>query len=241
MRYIFLFTVLFFTQSVFGQCFPDRHNTTWYDGWVSCEVSPNPNPARGESHWLHYDLGSFYKLKDSKFWNTNHPDFLQDGLQEVVIDYSLDGLEWNELGTFTIEEATGSKYYEGSDGPDFAGVDARYVLITAISNYGGTCFGLSELKINIEEATVSTTEVSNTQFSIFPNPADDVLNVRNSENIPSGTVFEIVDVLGKKILEQKVDGGGNSSIRIDITGLISGVYFLKIRKERVLESLRFVK
>lgn len=150
MRYITILILFFTSQLLNGQCFPDRHNTSWYNSWTSCETAPNPNPIRGNSHWLHYDLGHDYVLSTSQIWNSNQPDSLSNGIQQVVIDYSLDGITWEEWGLHTIGMATGDKYYEGEIGPDFGGISARFVLITALSNHGGFCYSLGELKINVE-------------------------------------------------------------------------------------------
>lgn len=155
MRILLLFiSILFVQQTLTAQCYLDRHNTTWYDAWTSCETSPNPNAAREDSHWLQYDLGHFYLLKNSQFWNANRPEHLQNGLKDVVIDVSLDGENWTEWGTYTLSQATGKNIYEGEVGPDFSEVLARYVLITAIDNHGGDCYSLSEMKINVESAPV---------------------------------------------------------------------------------------
>ena len=39
------------------------------DSWQSCEISMNPNPERGESHWIMYDFGKVVKLEEVRFWN----------------------------------------------------------------------------------------------------------------------------------------------------------------------------
>lgn len=155
MKYLYTIILLLLFQGLQAQCYPDRHNTNWFDAWTSCTPSPNPNTTRGDGHWILYNLGHLYELKDSKFWNANHPDFLQDGLKDVVIDYSVDGINWEEWGTFTLPMATGDKTYEGSTGPDFTATTARYVLITAMDNHGGNCYSMSELKINVDVAPLA--------------------------------------------------------------------------------------
>ena len=66
-----------------GQPYPDRHTTNAFDGWISCDPSNNPNPAHGSSHWIMYDFSQTYALYDLQFWNMNHPDFLDDGLNSI--------------------------------------------------------------------------------------------------------------------------------------------------------------
>ncbi|NBC09147.1 MAG: hypothetical protein GVY26_18300, partial [Bacteroidetes bacterium] len=110
-----LFFLLFAlaASTVSAQCFLDRHNTTWYDGWISCTPSMNPNAARGESHWILYDLNYAYGLYQMHLWNTNAPDYLTSGLQDIAIDISNDGTTWTEVGEFQLPMADGTPTYEG--------------------------------------------------------------------------------------------------------------------------------
>ncbi|MBK9255528.1 MAG: T9SS type A sorting domain-containing protein [Saprospiraceae bacterium] len=61
----------------------------------------------------------------------------------------MDGITWQVLDTVIFPKANASGFYEGFEGPDFGAVSARFVLITALSNYGAPCTGLGELKINV--------------------------------------------------------------------------------------------
>ncbi|MBK7094690.1 MAG: T9SS type A sorting domain-containing protein [Saprospiraceae bacterium] len=163
MKYLLL--IILFTSVITdtnSQCFPDRHNTSWFDAWVSCESSQNPNSIRGKSHWILYDFGHIYKLENLHVWNINDPDKLDDGLKNVVIDYSPDGNTWVESGNAVFPKANGSSTYQGSDILDFNGIKARYMLITAKDNYGGNCFGFSELRIGV--SPITGTELVNFDF-----------------------------------------------------------------------------
>ena len=94
MRYLLLIiwmVVLCPFNHLEGQAFPDRHTTNAFDAWISCEPSPNPNPARGTSHWIRYDFGQSYSLYDLTLWNLNHPQYVSSGLRNVIIDYSTNG------------------------------------------------------------------------------------------------------------------------------------------------------
>lgn len=145
---IIIIIVLFaFAKMSIGQCNMDRHNTNAFDGWVSCTMAPNPNAANGNSHWILYDLGENKNLYTSQFWNINHPSHLDWGIRTIRVEHSLDNANWTSLGDFTFPQAPGQSIYEGFEGPDFEAVTARYILLTAINNYGGSCSGFGELKI----------------------------------------------------------------------------------------------
>jgi hypothetical protein len=126
----------------------ERHSTNPNSSWLSCEPSQSPNPERGVSHWIRYDLGALYELSDAKIWNYNAANASHQGFKEVAIDYSLNGTNWSPLGNFTWEQATGTGAYSGFDFAAFNGISARFILITALSNFAGSgCSGLSEFTL----------------------------------------------------------------------------------------------
>jgi hypothetical protein len=54
---------------------------------------------------------------------------------------------WTDLGSgHTFAEADGSDTYAHNTEIAFGGVDAKFVRIAAISNYGGSHAGLSEVR-----------------------------------------------------------------------------------------------
>ena len=135
------------TTGLFAQCDTLRHNNTWFDGWISCEETASPNATRGDGHWILYDLGQPFELFELHAWNMNAPDILDYGLQNVIVDISTDGEVWSEFAEVTIPQATGDPLYSGSELLDFDSAHAQYVLITAVDNYGGDCYGLSEIRV----------------------------------------------------------------------------------------------
>ncbi|NJL73744.1 MAG: T9SS type A sorting domain-containing protein [Saprospiraceae bacterium] len=134
----------------YDKCAPtDKHSNNPEDAWLSCSPSPNPNTARGTTHWIQYDFGNIVGLSQTQIWNYNVNDDLGRGFREVAIDYSEDGVNWTQLGTYNWAQATGLDGYEGFVGPDFGGVNARYVLITALSNWDGSnCMGFSQIEFS---------------------------------------------------------------------------------------------
>jgi hypothetical protein len=139
-----------------GQCYPDRHSSNYFDGWRSCTPSPSPNPLRGTGHWIQYELDISYAIHQFHFWNINDPETSASGLQEYFIDYSINGTDWTEFGGFTLSEAGTTAFYEGEAGPDMGGIDAKFILITAKTNFdvNEPCFGFAEIKVVTSEANV---------------------------------------------------------------------------------------
>ena len=62
MKLVYLLFLCFLITALNGQCDPDRHNTSGASGWVSCQATPNPNPARSTGHWIMYDSVSYTHL-----------------------------------------------------------------------------------------------------------------------------------------------------------------------------------
>jgi len=55
-------------------------------------------------------------------------------MRNIIIDYSLDGLNWTQATSFTLAQASGNGNYTGVAGLNLNGTAARIVLLTASSN-----------------------------------------------------------------------------------------------------------
>jgi len=245
MKNTLLIILLFLSwQQVNAQCYPDRHSPNGFDAWVSCETSPNPNSDYGNTHWILYDLGYDYTLFDSKIWNANDPNHLDNGIQNYNIDYSLDAINWTHLGAFSLNQSSGFSIYEGEEGPDFLGSLARYVLLTPTTNYGGSCFGLSELKIYVDEDFSGITEeVIGFNVVAFPNPFKDKLSITINSLTPEKSVkYSLYDILGRTIYHKTVkDLLAKKTIEISKLKLSSGIYFIKIEHNDERSTLKLIK
>jgi hypothetical protein len=233
MKRTILFISLLVVALQYGntQCFPNRHSTNFFDGWISCETSENPNVVRGKGHFIMYDYGKVYKLGQMEIWNTNDPAHLDWGMRDVVIDYSLDGVSWAEAGQYTFPQADGLSTYEGAPGPHLNNIEAQYLLITGINNYGGECYGLSEIKISAEEVIISdvekVTELECVSVSVYPNPFADKMTLTLSPGCSGDLRYILYDGLGKMVLSQTANliNGQNKSIDVG-QDLPAGAYNL---------------
>jgi hypothetical protein len=73
------------------------------------------------------------------------------------------------------------------------------------------------------------------KVSVYPNPAFEQLNIKNAGSIAK---YEIVNLEGK-ILRKAMNN--TNDLRIDITGLKQGVYFLKTYSNEKIEQTKFIK
>ena len=236
--FILIIGLLFSVQLAFGQCYSDRHNTSWFEGWISCDEFPSPNEIRGDGHWILYDFKKTYRLGNSHIWNVNDPLHLARGLQDVAIDYSIDGDTWVEAGTYVWDQGSGSSIYEGVIGPNFDGLDARFVLITALSNYGDDCYGFSEIRFEAEElddVIVTSTrdrEKSNClEVALYPNPVHDQGRMMIQTYCADEIRYSVMDVLGREVFFGDLPStSALNDVVIDARDFPAGTYLVSVRQ-----------
>ena len=121
----------------------DQHSVFASDMWLSSMTDPQPT-------WIQYEFDQVYKLSQMWVWNSNQAvEFvLGFGIDEATVEYSLDGTTWTALANVPeFAQATGEPSYVHDTTVDFGGVLARFVKITAKSNWGGgEQYGLSEVR-----------------------------------------------------------------------------------------------
>jgi hypothetical protein len=122
----------------------DLHSKATEAMWLSSSDGP-------ELAWIEYEFDKVYKLYEMWVWNYNGESILSGfGLKNVTIKYSTDGTDYTTLGdTHEFDKATGTNDYAYNTTVNFDGIAAKYVRITANSNWGGAMYnqyGLSEVK-----------------------------------------------------------------------------------------------
>ncbi|MDX6747938.1 T9SS type A sorting domain-containing protein [Polaribacter sp. PL03] len=85
----------------------------------------------------------------------------------------------------------------------------------------------------IPAATASVEENNSFKFEIFPNPANNLLNIETQEVLKK---VEIFNLLGKKVLS-----ANNVSKSIDISSLSKSMYLVKLTSEKGISTKKLVK
>lgn len=234
---ILLFTLLL--NSSFGQCYDDRHNTSWFDGWISCEKSDNPNAIREKSHWILYDFGQVYALHELKVWNVNDPDLLDFGAQNVAIDYSLDGVNWINFKETTFPKAPGISTYEGDIVTNFEGLKARFILVTVLDNYGGECAGFSEFRVAVDSTKDENEDICIIAES-YPNPFQQEFSVFLKKKCLGDAFVAVEDATGRTVYQEQLILLNETKL-IPTRGWTAGVYYVCVRNGDILERYKVVK
>ncbi|UCF16816.1 MAG: discoidin domain-containing protein, partial [Phycisphaerales bacterium] len=120
------------------------HSSESADMWLTNMTDPS-------AAWIQFEFDRSYKLYQMRVWNYNSTvePAVGFGVKEATVEYSADGTNWSSLGaTHEFARGSGAAGYAANTTVDFAGASARYVRITAKSNWGGLLhqFGLSEVR-----------------------------------------------------------------------------------------------
>lgn len=73
---------------------------------------------------------------------------------------------------------------------------------------------------------------------LYPNPVDDLLNVRISRSKGDKISYNLVDISGK-LITSKIEN--NSNFSINMVNLLSGVYLLVIQDETSKKTYKVIK
>ena len=100
--------------------------------------------ANQKDNYVLLTLANSISLGHLYIWNLNDKNKLDCGVKEFEITYSLDGINFFKLHdeTYTLSKANANEkeshsLINNNDYFDFEGVNAKYIKINFISNYGG--------------------------------------------------------------------------------------------------------
>ncbi len=103
-----------------------------------------------DNAWLEYDLNEPVILSEMKVWNGNTAweGILKMGINEVRVEYSLDGETWTVAeGITNFVQGPGAAGYACNNVIDMGNVEAQYVRIIPLSNFGVNAgYSLSEVQ-----------------------------------------------------------------------------------------------
>lgn len=181
------------------------------------------------------------------FTRTNNQNFAINGQptfeKETIIPLHL---RVAEKGSFSLK-TTKSMNFEGS--PSIYLEDRQLNIMHNIlekdyafeSNvtYDSTRFFLRFLPdLSLKNSTVD----ENNQLILFPNPADNEIQLSLKSSFRGKLFIQITDLLGREILQREVEKKDEKmSTKLGITNLPKGAYFLKINGLNYFEIKKFIK
>jgi hypothetical protein len=104
-------------------------------------------------------------------------------------------------------------------------------------NPGNIVYNLTEASNNPRtfNSALNVENISD-NIDIYPNPANDFIFIRNSENIKS---ISISDISGKIISENEYKN--SNEISIDISKMAKGIYFIKLTDNKNIFTKKIIK
>jgi len=181
----------------------------------------------------------------------------------VYVEYSTNmGQTWSVLGT------QGANWYNSSRTPATSGTDcyncvgaqwtgtdttARdyFYPLNSLIGQPNVIFRIvfhsdesaNQLGVNIDnfiiEGTLSTQDFELKNIAIFPNPSTGVFNISTGNKAIDKV--EVYDVTGKVVLSLNDFSAANSQTALDLRGVSSGIYFVKISSENQNTVKRIIK
>lgn len=128
-------------------------------------------------------------------------------------------------GESTTITTTGAATYTWSTGSNSTSIVVSPTTTTSYSVNGqnGSCSGNASVSIVVDPCTGIKENNSDVYFLIYPNPSNEIVNI----NVEKISGLQIIDVLGKIVLETKLQNLNNT---INISHLSNGIYYFKIKQ-----------
>jgi len=163
------------------------------------------------------------RLHDS-YSSTNGITYTNDCLVSLMVDEYTSDVYDDELPNFKIiMYSTGTAIFYVS--PYFEGKKGTYLLDIQVRREYGT--GIDEPALLPE-------------LSVYPNPAENILNISLKDFYDPIRCIEIIDLQGKVILREEKDYLSNENIRINIQHLPKGSYTIRLIGKNLLQT-QFLK
>ncbi|MFH0866607.1 MAG: choice-of-anchor L domain-containing protein [Bacteroidota bacterium] len=113
-----------------------------------------------------------------------------------------------------------------------------YHLKMAIADVGDGIYDsgifLKAQSMKSYNGNVGITNIQNSDYSLFPNPADDKIEI----SLTVKSEIEILNMAGQSIKSINAD---EKQINIDISGFTKGIYLLKVKNENGIAVEKFIK
>lgn len=151
------------------------------------------------------------------------------------------GLEYDEY-YWQVKRADVDYYedIEGANDPTFTYSAEEYATTTiqCVGKLNGLYYVSNEIEIELDaDCTASVNNPHATAFTLYPNPANTVLNV-NMSNGKNAESYIVYDVTGKTLLQGTLSGTASA---INIEGLANGSYLIKVSGQNTQSTKMFIK
>lgn len=210
---------------------------------------PQMNSTSGASNYTDYrnDQSRKVQLYRGSVGNTITLSVIWPNVQEAVRRSGW--IDFNGNGVFEVTEQIFPSFsslwasaqvtfnvpanaYSGA-----CGVLMRVMVSSTFNNNGCGSIAYGEVEdytVNFIDTNLATNEIEKAkEVSIYPNPAEDLLNI---SGISSNIEYEIFTVLGQKVSVGKASGNA-----INVHHLEKGIYFIHLKDKENSTRMKFIK
>jgi len=180
---------------------------TNFFGSVNVKGDPGLYSSDGSCAPFMYDDGGIYKL-------------LCGSISGRIFYY--DNIDGNLTGNFNRIDTNVNKINDGpKSSPQYIDINGDGKRDLIIGNYGGgLSFYSSKAAIGINELSEAVNSIL-----VYPNPANDVIEIKSQNNFTEKLIINIYDVVGKKIMS-RVSLSNNTKINCE--DFAKGLYIIHV-------------
>jgi len=162
--------------------------------------------------------------------DVTNPEFYESN-QTYVTEVAIEG---NQCYTFTILDL-------GGDGICCAYGQGSYTVATTdgtIIAEGGAFADQEDTPFGIQNALGAGSFNAQSGISLYPNPANSVINIAVAQNTAQPDAYTVYNNLGQVVGNGKITANNQ---QINISGYATGVYFVKVEGRSGAQTLQFIK
>lgn len=195
----------------------------------------NPNTSTDDSPIITYDAEGTYSitLEVTNQYGESSETFTDAVTVIGLPTATFDGDQINNMVTFTTTASNTTTYsWDFGDGnmsteenPTHTYTkNGTYEVILTVSNECGEYFVTESYTINSN----SVTEAELAGVNIYPNPAQNILNIQLTNNDSDKINMDVLDINGKLVLSNAFN---TSNHIIDVSAMPAGTYLIRLRSE----------
>lgn len=179
----------------------------------------------------HNDDRLTFEIPQGFGFTPNDPKVYLIGVDQYTINL---GETFNDPGAFAVD----SEDNDISENITITGsidnnTEGEYTLVYSVSDSLGRSAIPKFRTVVVERNTLGLVDSKKIEFSIFPNPSKDIINIKSEEELKS---IEIYSILGEKVMffEKKIQ-------QLNIKNLSKGIYIMKLITNQGSAFKKFVK
>lgn len=186
---------------------------------------------------------NYYFFYNWKF-NTGDTECKSDRIEvAITVNPAPDAPVGEETQYFVLGETLENLVVAGTNLTWYANANSTNELPSTTALVNGTTYYVSQNNGECESALLAitvytelgTSDLNSAEFTYYPNPVKDILNISAKSNVSK---IEIFEMSGKQILFQNAD---NKNVKLNLSTLSSGVYIVKVSSDKTTETFKIIK